>query len=298
LQNVNARISLAFSGFFRRLKQGQTPGYPRFKSKDRYDSFCYPQSGFEIIAGDKVKLSKIGVLKLKLHRPIQGKIKAATIKKEGQKWFVIFSVEKEIQIPKREVEKVVGFDLGVRNFLVLSDGEVVDNPKYLGKKLQTLKKVQSKYSKKKTRNTRRTLVSLHEKIKNQRKDFLHKLSLDLVRKYDRIFVEDLNIQKMLEKNPSWTGLHRNILDCGWANFLEMLQYKAEEAGVGVRKVNPKDTSQRCSDCGEIVRKTLEVRTHSCPNCGLVLDRDLNASRNILGLGLQSLGAKPLEAPAF
>jgi len=165
---------------------------------------------------------------------------------------------------------------------------VVDNPKFLDKKLKKLKKVQTKHSKKKTAKTRRVLTHLHRKVKNQRKDFLHKLSRNLVNEYDQVFIEDLNIQSMLKNN--WRVLHRNILDSGWNNFSQMLKYKAEEAGSSVEKVDPKNTSKRCSKCGELVPKKLSERIHNCPHCGIVLDRDLNAAINIKRIGLDSLEA--------
>lgn len=298
LQNINTRISLAFSGFFRRVKSGQIPGYPRFKAFERYDSYCYPQSGWKMIDLGKIRISKLGDIKFKEHRKLEGDIKTLTIKREGLKFYIIFCTEIEKSIIPRVVKNSVGLDLGVKNFLVLTDGLVIDNPKLLNKSLTKLKENQSKYSKTKSKRTKKTLNSLHTKVKEQRKDFLHKLSKTLISKYDQIFIEDLKIQKMLEKNPTWTGLHRNILDCGWANFSNMLEYKAEEAGVLVKKINPKNTSQRCSNCGELVPKTLNIRIHDCQNCGLVLDRDLNASRNILRIGLDSLRPRSLDAPAF
>ena len=302
LQNVSARVDLAFQGFFRRIKEeGEKAGYPRFRGKDRFDSFCFPQSGFKI-KGNKLYLSGIGDIKIFQHRPLEGKVKTCTIKREGEDWYVIFSCIVEKEINKQNETKAIGIDVGCIDFSTMSDGNTVKNPHFLRKSEQELKTIQSKYSKmkhlpkedKKKVKTKRKLVSLHCKIKNQRKDFLHKLSRKIVDDYSIICVEKLSVKEMLKDN--WRRLNKSIIDSGWTTFRQMLNYKAEEAGSVVVEVNPRYTSQICSSCGTKVKKELSERQHSCNICGLEISRDLNAAKNILRIGMDSLGNKnPLEA---
>jgi putative transposase len=303
LQNVSARVDLAFQGFFRRLKESKDKaGYPRFKGKDRYDSFCFPQSGFTL-NGNKLYLSKIGEVKVIKHRELIGKIKTCTIKREGNDWYAIFSCDSEIE-PKERIEtKAVGIDVGCIDFATMSDGSTIKNPHYLRQSEDKLKRVQSKYSKLKTLpvedkkkiKTKKQLVNLHLKVKNQRKDFLHKTSRSLVNKYSVICVEKLSVKNMLKDN--WKRLNKSILDSGWTNFRNMLHYKAEEAGCVVAEVKPEYTSQICSGCGIKVKKELGERTHDCPSCGLKLSRDLNAAKNILRVGMNSLGNRKVALEA-
>jgi len=281
LQDVLLRVDKAYKSFFRRVKQKKgKAGYPRFKVMNRYDSITYPQSGFEI-EDKKLKLSKIGSIKIKLHRNIKGTIKTCTIKKELDRWYACFSVE--YQPEKRIVpNKSIGIDVGLANFATLSNGEVIANPKYLRKSEKKLKQKQRELSKKvKGSNNRKkvkfVLAKLHRKIRNQRRDFHHQESRKLVNRFGFIAVEDLQIKNMVKNHR----LAKSISDAGWGQFLTMLDYKAEEAGGRVEKEGPYYTSQECSRCGECVKKTLADRTHDCPFCGLVLDRDHNAAINII-----------------
>lgn len=296
-QDVSARVDKAFQAFFQRVKKGDTPGFPRFKGYDRYDSFTYPQSGWRL-RDYKVKLSKIGEVKIKKHRDLVGTIKTCSVKREnGNEWYIVFSVEEpKKRKPKHKNEKVVAYDLGVKHFAVSSDAEYIDNPKFYNSKLNELKLVQKKYSElkqlpkedKKKQKVKRELVRLHKKVKNQRKDFLHKLSRNIVEENKYIIVEDLHTATMMRRN-SYYKLNRYITDCGWSSFTQMLTYKAEEAGGQVVKVNPRKTTQRCSNCGQDVPKDLNDRVHRCYSCGIELDRDLNAAYNILSIGMDTLG---------
>ena len=293
LQDVLKRADKAFQNFFRRVKFGEKAGYPRFKGKGWYDSFTYPQSGFSLSANSKgnqrLKLSKIGEIKVRLHRAVQGTIKTCTIKKELNHWYVCFSCEVEPDIlPK--TYKHIGIDVGIEKFAALSDGSLIENPKFLRKSEAKLKHEQRSLSRKKkgsnSRKKQKTkLAKIHRKIKNQRNDFLHKESTKLVKAYDTIVFEDLRIKNMVKNHH----LAKSISDASWSRFIEYTSYKAESAGKEVILVNPRNTSQICSGCGNMVKKSLAARTHKCP-CGLVLDRDINAAINILRLGTNPGGA--------
>ena len=286
LQNVLQRVDLAFKGFFRRVKISKDKcGFPRYKSLDRYDSFCFIQSGFKI-TGKHVCLSKIGNVKIKLHRsvPDGSKIKTCTVKREGKIWFVVFACEIQNSIPeKKTVTNAIGIDLGLTDFVVLSNGEAISNPKYLKKSEEKLKEVQSKYSKGKSKKCKRQLTNLHYKIANQRKDFQHKLSRKLVNSFDLIAYEDLKVKQMIEDNKY--NLQKHIHDASWGQFISMLKYKAEDAGTYIIAVNPKGTTQKCSCCGAIVAKTISERSHKCLTCGFESTRDHNAALNIKKSGI-------------
>jgi putative transposase len=292
LQDVLKRIDKGFQNFFRRIKQGQTPGFPRFKSKDNYKSITYPQSGFSI-KGNKLHLAKIGLVRIKQHRAIPdgSEIKTCTITRCGNQWYCSITVEYQIVVPKKVVNTAVGIDLGLNSFAVLSDGVVINNPRYYRKAQEELKEIQSKYSKHKSKAIKRKLSALHRKVANRRKDFLHKESRNLINQYDLIAHEDLNIKGLAQ-----TSLSKSVHDAGWGMFINMLTYKAEEAGTYAVAVNPYRTSQICSNCGTIVKKTLAQRQHDCPNCGLNIDRDLNAAHNILKLGTSLAELKIPIAP--
>ncbi|MBT9164811.1 MAG: hypothetical protein DDT23_00818 [candidate division WS2 bacterium] len=280
LQDVLFRVDRAFQNFFRRVKAGEKPGYPRFKNEGRYDSFCYPQSGFKITE-QGLKLSKIGTLKIKLHRQPVGTIKTCVIKREIDKWYVCFSVEYE-PVKRLIPAQSIGIDVGIKSFAVLSDGTVIDNPKHLCKSEQKLISLQRQLSKKKKKScnrkkARKIVAKLHCKVCNKRSDFHHKVSRKLVNNFGFVAVEDLNIKGMVKNHR----LAKHISDAGWGQFLSYLQYKAAEASVVVEKVSPHYTSINCSVCGEPVPKTLAQRIHSCPFCETVMDRDHNAAQNIL-----------------
>ena len=297
LLEVAMRVDLAFKAFFRRIKHGEKPGYPRFCGRGRYTSFVYPQSGFKV-KDNSIVLSKIGKICTILHRPTEGKIKTCTIKKTPTgKWFVSFSCELERQaLP--ELSASIGIDAGLLSFITLSSGEKVDNPRFFKTEEKALARVQRRLSKQekgsRERRRQRKVVALrHERIKNKRKDFTHKLSHGLVHAYGVIAIEDLNINNMQRDN--FTCLNKSIADAAWRSFFDMLCYKAECAGRTVLKVNPAYTSQTCSRCGYRQKLKLSNRHFKCPCCALSLDRDTNAAQNILSLGLQTLGLTPVEA---
>ncbi len=293
LQDVLFRVEKAYKAFFRRLKdRNGKAGYPRFKNIDRYDSITYTQSGFKIIEPAKLALSKIGCIKLKLHRNINGAIKTCNIKKEADKWYVCFSVEYE-PVRKPIPAQQIGIDVGIKSFAVLSNGEEVDNPKYLVKSEEKLIKKQKRLSSKKkgsnNRKKARMLVAkLHKKVSEQRRDFHHKVSRKIVDNHGYIVVEDLQIKNMVKNH----NLAKSINDAGWGQFLSFLTYKAEEAGCYVEKVNPRNTSKSCSICGYVYKDmTLSVRNWVCPICNTEHNRDINASINILN---KTIGRVPAE----
>lgn len=313
LQDVIKRVDKAFKGFFSRLKKGQTPGYPRFQGRDRYDSFCYPDaSGWKLEPGEKrngkLVLSKIGHIKTRLHRPIEGVVKTCTIKREADCWYVVFACEVEQQNKLPYTDLAIGLDLGLLHFATDSTGQTIENPRYLRKAEKKLERLQQALSRKKRGSKRRKKAAkqvgkAHRKVRNQRKDFLHKESRILVDTFETIVFEDLapaNLSKRpkakQDENGKYlpngasakAGLNKSIQDAGWSAFVAMCEYKAVEAGTTVLKVNPKNTSQICSSCGEKgPHKDLSVRTHTCVHCGVVIDRDHNAALNILKRGLES-----------
>ena len=289
LQNVQMRVDLAFKAFFRRVKAGENPGYPRFKGKGRYDSFTYPQSGFDLHEA-RLTLSKIGDVRLVLHRPVEGSIKTVTIRRSATgKWYACFSAEYDpSSVPRKET--AVGVDVGLESFATLSNGEKIENPRFFRTDEKALAKAQRRLSKAEKgtlerKKARMIVAHVHERIANRRLNFAHQTSRQLVDRFGTIVFEDLNITNM-QKNHC---LAKSIADVAWNMFITNTQSKAEDAGSHVILVNPRNTSQRCSRCGMIVAKTLSDRVHSCPHCGLVMDRDQNAAINIMRLGLQSLG---------
>jgi putative transposase len=295
LQNVGVRVDLAFKAFFRRVKRGDKSGYPRFKSWKRYDSFTYPQLGFRIIEERSVvQLSKIGFIRFDNHRPIEGKVKTCTIRRTfTDKWFITFSCEIE-PIYLQPNDKAVGIDVGLTTFAAFDNGELVENPRFFRREEKALARAQRQLSAgpkgSKERERRRKVVArIHERIVNKRKDFAHQLSRRIINEYGLIAVEDLSINKMIQQNKQTykKGMNKSIADAAWSMFVNLLIYKAEEAGRSIIEVNPAYTTQTCSSCGYRQAKKLGDRKHVCPVCGYTADRDVNAARNILRLGLQS-----------
>lgn len=287
LQNINDRIDKAFKNFFRRCKSGEKPGFPRFRGFDRYDSFCYSQSGFSI-EGKDLKLSKIGNIRIVQHREIEGKIKTCTIRRQDGKWYACFSCEMEA-IPLPANNNSIGIDLGIENFATLSDGEKIENPRFFKKSEKDLAKAQRKLSKlnKGTpeRNKQKKIVSkIHQRVRNKRSDFCHQTSRKIINEYQYICLEDLSTAKMMQDSY----LAKSIADVSWNQFAQFLTYKAEEAGRKLGIVNPAYTSQNCSQCGNREVKKLSERNHCCQICGYTAHRDVNAAKNVLALGLDSL----------
>ena len=301
LQNVQSRVDLAFKAFFRRVKNGVSPGYPRFKSVGRYRSITYPQSGFKIdIQNQTIFASKIGKIKAIIHRPYNGKIKTMTIKcTSNKKWYVFFVVEQDTIIHEHVGDEVTGIDLGLTTFAMHSNGECIENPRFFKTDERALANAQRKVSKEEDgsseQKTRRRVVSrIHERIANRRKNFIHQESRKLVDRFKIIVFENLKIRDIQQTSK----LTKPISDASWGMMIRTTCSKAEEAGSKVVLVDPKNTTQFCSRCGSYVRKELSNRIHSCPLCGLVMDRDQNAAINILRLGLQSLSGKQNRSPCL
>lgn len=315
LQDVLRRLDKAFAAFFRRFKHGEKPGFPRFQGQGRYDSCTYPQSGFALASWQgtgkeryaTLSLSKIGDLKVRLHRPMIGQVKTCTIKRDVNHWYVTFSCEVEEE-PLPPCEEAVGIDLGLLHFATLSTGETIENPRHYRTGLKRLKLLQQAKDRKKRGSRRRkraaiALAKAHRKVRNQRKDFHHKAARSLVNRFGLIVFEALNILTMSkapapkpdpDKEGAYlpngasakAGLTTSILDAGWGQFQQFCVAKAASAGRRVLFVDPSNTSQLCSGCGRLVPKDLDVRWHSCPypDCGAELDRDHNSARTILFRG--------------
>jgi putative transposase len=292
LQEVCKRVDLAFQAFFRRVKAGEKPGYPRFRGRGWYDSFTYPQTGFELF-DNGLLLSKIGAIKIVQHRPVEGKIKTLNISRDTVgNWYACFSCECKPK-PLPACEKAIGIDVGLESFATLSTGEKIANPRFFRRDENELAKTQRKLSKAEKgtpeRAKRRLAVChIHQRISNRRKDFAHKLSRQLVNEYGIVALEKLNGKGMLQNHC----LAKSISDAAWNQFAQYTQYKAVNAGRECVLVDPRNTSKKCSRCGTLVEKDLSIRIHSCPTCGLKIDRDENAAINILALGLKSLDESP------
>lgn len=294
LQDVLHRVDRAFKAFFSRVSKGEKAGYPRFQAKDRYDSFTYPQLGWSLHT-NKLSLSKIGTLRVKLHRPVSGKVKSVSIRRDGGKWYVCFCVEYEFDVPVH-AGPAVGIDVGLEHFANLSNGEQVDNPRYFRKGEERLAKTQRRLSKcaksdPKRSEYRKRVACAHRKVRNQRADFLHKLSKRLVQTYSLIAVEKLNIKGLARMH-----LAKSVHDASWSAFFDMLAYKVENTGSRVVEVDARQTSQICPQCGSIRKKELSERWHKC-ECGYDAHRDIAAAQVILARGLSSIGIQSLEATA-
>ena len=253
-QDVLQRVKKAFDNFFRRVKNGEEPGYPRFQGRNRYDSFTSPQAGYSLTHDNRVSLSKIGSIKMKLHREMKGKIKTCTIKREGDHWYVVFACEVEAE-PLPANNDAVGIDLGLLHFATLSDGSTIENPRYFRKGEKKLAMLQQSLARKKRGSHRRKKAVLrvgkaHRKVRNQRADFLHKASRKLVNGYGLVVFEELqpaNLSKRAkpkqDENGKYlpnggsakSGLNKSIQDAGWNQFVQYCSYKAANAGRTVDK---------------------------------------------------------------
>ncbi len=289
-QNVADRIDKAYKNFFARIKRGERKkGFPRFKKHGAYNSITLPQTTNPDNIGKKTHFPKIGCLNVKYHRATQGTPKTMTIKKaKSGKYFITISCA---DVPKERIKignGEVGIDLGLNHFIATSDGEFFDHPKPMRKISEKRKMLAKDFSKTKKRSNNRNrarvkLARVDEQIANTRNDFGWKLCRQLIEKYGTIYMENLNVKGMAKNHH----LAAAITDVSWSDFTNKLSFKAESAGGKVVKVNPKNTSQKCSRCEEIVRKTLAARMYKCPHCGLKIDRDINAAQNILIKGIGS-----------
>lgn len=283
LQVVVADLDRAFQNFFRRVKAGETPGYPRFKGRDRFDSFGLKEygNGFKI-DGRRLKVSGIGRICARWHRPIEGTIKTVRLVKRADGWYACFACETETATPLAPTGRSAGIDVGVASLFTTSDGEKVPHPAFYREGQKKLRRLQRSVARKKKggSNRRKALARLrrhHQRIANQRKDCLNKAAHRLVQEHDLIALEDLRITNMVRNRH----LSKSILDAGWRYFADRLVAKAAEAGRRVVFVDPRNTSRTCSQCGAIFEHlTLSVRHVSCA-CGLSMDRDENAARNHL-----------------
>jgi putative transposase len=280
------RLDRAFTAFFRRVKAGAKPGYPRFRSVRRYDSLTW-DSGWGLHDG-RLALGGIGQVKVKWHRPLPASavVRTVTVRRVAERWYACFSLRMSGSPQAAAAGRpAVGLDLGIQHFATLSTGEQMTGPRAYRAAMRQRRVAQRRVCRRQKGSHRRQKARLllarqHERIRHLRDDHAHKLTRRLVSGFGLIAVEDLNVGG-LARGP----LAKDVTDQGWGAFLTMLEYKAAEAGTRLIRVPPRGTSQTCSGCGVVVTKRLSERTHRCPACGLVIDRDTNAARNILRLGL-------------
>jgi putative transposase len=301
VQVVLLRLKRAFDHFFRRVKNGEEPGYPRFQGRNRYHSFTYPQGGYSFTHDHRVCFSKIGSIKMKLHRKMEETIKTCTIEYQAGLWYAVFSCEVEKPEPLPPLESEIGIDLGIKHFAAISDGTFIESPRFLCQAQADLKRKQRALSHKKCSSHRREkarkiVAKAHHKVANQRRDFHHKQASKLVKEHQVIAFEELQLTNLVrspkakqDENGMYLpngaaakgGLNKRMLDAGWGQFVQIVTSKAACAGRDVAKINPKKTSQICSACGKQgPHKGLDERVHICIHCGVVLDRDENAAINI------------------
>jgi putative transposase len=280
------RLDRAFTAFFRRVKIGERPGYPRFRSARRYDSLTWA-TGWGLDDG-RLGLQGIGHTRVKWHRPLPASslVRTVTVRRVAGRWYGCFSLTVSVPSPAAaQGRPAVGLDLGIQHFAALSTGEQIRGPRAYRAAMRHLRVAQRRLGRRQKGSHRRQKARLllarqHHRIRNLRLDHAHKLSRRLASEFGLVATEDLNIRGLARGL-----LAKHVTDQGWAAFLMMLEYKAGEAGTRLIRVPPGGTSQTCSGCGVVVPKPLSERTHRCPDCGLVIDRDTNAARNILRLGL-------------
>jgi putative transposase len=300
------RVDHAFKAFFRRCKAGQKPGFPRFRSRQRYDSFSFSAS---TVRERSIRIPNVGDIRIRGGRSISGKPKLVSVRREGNHWDVRIVCDLGPAPEKRAVSSAIGIDLGLTNFVTLSDGRSIDSPRWARKHEARIAAAQRQLARKQKRSknrlkAREVLRRAYQRAADSRKNYCHHVSKWLIQNYDLIAHEDLKIRNMARsakgtveqpgKNVKQkSGLNRSIMDAAWGQLIWQLTYKAEEAGKWVIPVNPSGTSIRCSSCGADVRKTLKERQHVC-QCGANLDRDHNAAINIQRLGMSLAGVKPFR----
>jgi putative transposase len=310
LQDVLARLDKTYQAFFRSVATGEQPGFPRYQGRNRYHSFTYKEYGNGArLENGYLVLSKIGGVAVRWSRPIEGTIKTVTVSQEADGWYACFSCAEVPIQPLPLTGRETGIDVGLTVFLITADGVIVENPRHYRKAEKALKKAQKHISRRKKSSHRRAMAvrwcaKEHQHVRRQRCDFHHKAAPALVRAYDTIYVEAIRPAN-LSRRPApkqdehghyehngasrKAGLNKSIQGAGWRHFLSILAFKAACAGKRVEAVPPAYTSQDCSGCGKRIDKSLSVHTHICTNCGLILDRDENAARNILWLGQRLRG---------
>ena len=285
LQDVVKRVKVTFDRFLKGDSKGGRSGKPRFKSRNSYKTFTYPQIKESCLEGNRINLPKLGAIKVILHRPIPDgfKIKTASITKKADGYYLTLSLEDATVpsiSPNIDFDSIIGIDVGLKTFLTTSENESVPIPQYYRKAQKQLKIIQKRVSRRKKGSNRRLkaitqLSRQHKIVADKRKDFHFKAANNLLKEYDIIAVEDLNIKGLAKSR-----LAKSVNDAGWGNFLSILTNKAENAGLLVIPVKASGTSQDCSSCGVKVPKKLHERWHDCPHCGCSLDRDHNAAINI------------------
>jgi putative transposase len=282
---IEYRLLKAYQNFFRRIKERKKKaGFPRFRSRDRYKSITYPQdNGSFSIKKGRLRVSRIGTMPVDLHRKIEGIIKTLAIKREGKNYYAVFTTVNEIKIPEVKNTNPVGIDLGLDSFIAISDGTKIEKPKFMQQNRKRIAHWQRIVARRNKGSRRRQRAKAHlqktyEYSTNQSGDYLHKLSDTLVNSgYTSFAVEDLRIQNMVKNHRLASSIH----DASWNRFIQLLSYKAESAGLSVVKVDARNTSRTCSNCGNIQDTPLSERTYKCQRCGMSKDRDINASINIL-----------------
>jgi putative transposase len=288
VQQTLRRLDKAFQAFFRRIKAGEKPGYPRYKGRRWFNSVCYVYNDGLRRSGERLYIQRVGEVRMFQHRPlpVDAKIKMVVIKRDGcGNWHALFQVELPDVEPLIGTLATVGIDMGLMSFIALSNGEEVENPRWFREgeeRLAKLQRIRSRCKRGSNRYTEltRLIRQHHEQMANRRKDFHHKLSRELVARFPLIFTEDLNI-----KGLSRSHVAKSIADAGWSQFLFFLDYKAANAGGQRIEVDARGTSQYCPECGCSVEKSLSVRVHRCQSCGYVAPRDVAAAQVILKRGL-------------
>jgi putative transposase len=305
------RLNKAFDGFFRRVKAGHKPGYPRFKGAARFDSVEWPKDGDGarwLPDHKRVYLQGIGQVKVHLHRKVDGRVKTIQIKRQGRRWVLVLSCDDVPTNPLSPTGTQAGVDVGIAAFATLSDGTTVENPRWARKAADKLQAAQQRLQRAKRGSNNRvarreTVAARHRKIANRRKDFHHKQARELAARYDLLVVEDLKIANMLRRakpkpdpdNPGQflpngarakSGLNRSISDAGWGQFVSILRAKAEDAGRTWIEVDPRHTSDGCERCGHAAPENRVTQAEfACQRCGHTAPADEHAARNILRAGL-------------
>lgn len=304
------RLDRSFQAFFRRVKTGEVPGYPRFKGPNQFDSVVWPSPGDAckwLPDTGRVYLQGIGQVKITAHRIVDGTVKTIQAKREGRHWYLILSCD---DVPARPLEPtgaVVGVDMGTTWFLTTSDGEHVANPRHGRVGAARLARAQQALAHKKRgsanrRAQREVVANRHRKIANQRRDFAHQAARRVVNDHDLIALESLPVDNMVRSAKGTiaepgvnvaakSGLNKSILDAGWTQFQNHVVAKAECAGRQVVFVDPRRTSQRCHECGHVAKENrISQAEFRCLACGHTANADINAAKNILRAGLAHLSA--------
>ncbi|MCX4538514.1 transposase [Streptomyces sp. NBC_01669] len=316
------RLGKAFAAFFRRVKAGETPGYPRFRGVNWFDTVDFPKDGdgcrWDSTPHDpvtRVRFQGVGHVKVNQHRPVVGKVKTVSLKREGKRWYVILTAEQTAPKPLPATGSVVGIDMGIANFLADSGGEFIENPRHGRKAAAKLEAAQQAVARCKRRSNRRKkavhkVADLHRKVRRQRLDHAHKTALGLVREHDFIAHEDLKIRNMVKapaprpdpdrpgsflpnRAAAKAGLNHSISDAGWGVFLTILHAKAESAGRDVIAVDPRNTSRTCPECGHVAaeNRPTQEKFH-CVSCDHSAHADTVGALNVLRAGLVRREAAP------